>query len=297
MTWLRQRVGDLLGQPVEESRPVGGGSICDAHRLRLADGRTVFAKTLDRAPADFFRTEADGLRLLGRLVEVPEVWAVEDELLVLEWVEPGPADPAQAERLGRRLAALHQRPVDHFGAASASDGTPHRAGYLASLPLAAPDVPIGDPGRWGAFHAEYRLLPLLRAAVDRGALGPADAAVVERLCERLGDLADPQPPRLIHGDLWAGNVHWAADGRARLIDPSAQGGHPEADLAMLELFGCPALDHLLGAYQEVRPTPGRAARVPLHQLHPLLAHAVLFGGGYGARSAAAARAALSALGA
>ena len=33
-------------------------------------------------------------------------------------------------------------------------------------------------------------------------------------------------------------------------------------------------------------------RVPLHQLHPLLVHAVLFGGTYGSRAAAAAQAAL-----
>jgi fructosamine-3-kinase len=31
----------------------------------------------------------------------------------------------------------------------------------------------------------------------------------------------------------------------------------------------------------------------VHQLHPLLVHAVLFGGGYGTRAVAAARAALA----
>lgn len=61
---------------------------------------------------------------------------------------------------------------------------------------------------------------------------------------------------------------------------------------MLALFGCPELPRLLAAYEEVRPVPGRAARVPLHQLQHLLAHAVLFGGGYGAQSGAAALAAL-----
>jgi fructosamine-3-kinase len=92
--------------------------------------------------------------------------------------------------------------------------------------------------------------------------------------------------------LWSGNVHWSADGRARLIDPAAQGGHPETDLAVLELFGCPHLQRLLAAYEEVRPLPGRSGRVPLHQLQHLLVHAVLFGSGYGARCGAAARAAL-----
>jgi fructosamine-3-kinase len=147
---------------------------------------------------------------------------------------------------------------------------------------------------WPGFHAEHRLLPFLRQATDNGAVAPADARVIERLCELLPQVSGPpQPPAVIHGDLWSGNVVWAADGRARLIDPATQGGHPESDLAMLELFGCPQLPRLLAAYEEVRPLPGRRDRVPLHQLHPLLVHAVLFGGAYGSAAGRAARQALA----
>jgi fructosamine-3-kinase len=59
---------------------------------------------------------------------------------------------------------------------------------------------------------------------------------------------------------------------------------------MLQLFGAPQLDAILAAYQEVAPlADGWQQRVPLHQLHPLLVHATLFGGGYGARAASVAR--------
>lgn len=287
---LTARVGELTGRRITGERPVGGGSICDARRLTAADGTVVFAKTLDSAPPGFFAAEADGLALLGgtAAVAVPQVLAVEPDLLVLEWVEPGRADAAQAEALGRDLAALHSRPA-------ASWGTPGRRSYLGPLPLTSPETPLTAAADWPAFHAAHRLLPFLRQAVDRGAIGPADARDVERLCDELPRLAGPpQPPAVIHGDLWSGNVHWAADGRARVIDPAAQGGHPETDLALLELFGCPQLDRILAAYAEIRPVEGRAARVPLHQLQHLLVHAVLFGSGYGAQSGAAARAALRA---
>ncbi|GAA1512689.1 fructosamine kinase family protein [Streptomyces synnematoformans] len=299
--------------------PTCGGDISAAHRLELADGRRVFAKTRAGAPADFFAAEAHGLRLLADTgtVPVPAVLGEEPGLILLEWIEPGPATPAQAERLGRDLAALHDTPADAYG-------TPWPA-YIGSLPLPppgdtgarnTPDIPgtpdapdaLGpaaetppehaehapaSPDDWPGFYAGQRLLPFLRLATDNGALTPADARAVERLCAVIDQVTGPpQPPAVIHGDLWSGNVQWAADDRAYVIDPAAQGGHPEMDLAFLELFGCPQLGRLLGAYEEVRPLPGRRGRVPLYQLHHLLVHAALFGAAYGAQCGAAARAAL-----
>ena len=87
--------------------------------------------------------------------------------------------------------------------------------------------------------------------------------------------------------LWSGGRGW-------LIDPAAHGGHRETDLAMLSLFGAPYLSQILAGYQETAPLAGGwQARVPLHQLHPLLVHVCLFGPGYREESLAAARAVLA----
>jgi fructosamine-3-kinase len=84
-------------------------------------------------------------------------------------------------------------------------------------------------------------------------------------------------------------VLWAP-GDAWLIDPAAHGGHRETDLAMLRLFGCPHLDRVLGAYQEVAPlADGWTERIGAHQLFPLLVHTVLFGRSYAAQAIAAAK--------
>jgi fructosamine-3-kinase len=75
--------------------------------------------------------------------------------------------------------------------------------------------------------------------------------------------------------LWSG-------GTGYLVDPAAQGGHRETDLATLALFGgAPHLDEIIEGYQEVWPlADGWAGRVPLHQLHLLLVHTALFGASY-----------------
>ena len=89
-----------------------------------------------------------------------------------------------------------------------------------------------------------------------------------------------EPPARLHGDLWAGNRLVDTDGRSWLIDPAAHGGHREFDLAMMRLFGGFG-DECFAAYAEVFPlAAGWPERVALHQIAPLVVHAIKFGGGY-----------------
>ena len=154
-------------------------------------------------------------------------------------------------------------------------------------PLTLPNAAQAD---WAQFYARCRLEPLARMAADRGALPDGALATLDRLTGRLAELAGPpEPPARLHGDLWSGNVLVARDGRPWLIDPAVYGGHREVDLAMLRLFGSPG-PAVLAAYEEVSPlADGHADRVSLWQVMPLLAHAALFGGSYGASAVAAMR--------
>ena len=113
------------------------------------------------------------------------------------------------------------------------------------------------------------MLPYLKVARDRGAATDDDAATIESVIGRLSDLLPEEPPSRLHGDLWNGNVLWSLDGVPRVIDPAAYGGHREADLAMMSLFGLPHLPRVLDAYAEVAPlAPGWEDRLALHQLFP-----------------------------
>ena len=130
----------------------------------------------------------------------------------------------------------------------------------AGAAAASPAMLISGAGDWASWYASKRLLPYLRRAAGTGALTGSDTRLVEDVVSRIASLAGPpEPPSRIHGDCWSGNVLWSG-GRGWLIDPAAQGGHRETDLAMLALFGAPHLDRILAAYQEVAPLADGLAR-------------------------------------
>ena len=272
---IRTSLPDALGEPVAALAPLSGGDTSSAWRVELGSGRTLFVKTHADPPPGFFTTEAAGLRWLGEpgAVPVPAVLAVSDDppLLALEWVGPsGRARRTSAGEaaFGRGLTALH-------GAGAAAFGREDRR---TTGSLALPNEPARD---WPSFYAERRLLPLARIAAERGTLGAGDVRRCESVAARLGGIgAADEPPARLHGDLWAGNRLVDDAGTSWLIDPAAHGGHREFDLAMMRLFG--GFDaECFAAYEEASPlAPGWRERVPLHQLAPLLVHAIKFGGGY-----------------
>ena len=252
-----------------------------------------FVKQRHGAPAGFFAAEAAGLRWLSSVdggVRCARVVSVDQTSLTLQRLDSVTPSAAAARVFGGRLAVTHDAGAPAFGVGPDGWDGPGFFGPLSQpLPMS-----LRAHRRWGDFYAAERLAPMaeLAAAGLDGSTRAAVESVVARC--RAGDFDDDEQPARLHGDLWSGNVMWTPDGVV-LIDPAAHAGHRETDLAMLALFGCPHYDAVLAGYQQVRPLKsGWQSRIGLHQLFPLLAHVVLFGGGYARQTAAAARAALAA---
>jgi fructosamine-3-kinase len=247
----------------------------------------VHRKQTRTAPAGYVAWEAAGLRWLSEAVPsggAPVVAVLDvgrDHLDLVRLTSTAPTASA-ARALGAGLARTHLAGAPSYGCGPEGYAGPGFFGPLSDpLPLE-----LGHWTTWGEMYAEARVRPLVRLAHDEGAdTGPFDA-----VCDRLlaGDFDTDDEPARLHGDLWSGNVMWTPEG-AVLIDPAAHGGHRETDLALLALFGAPYLEEIRAGYAVVHPlAEGWVERVPLHQLHCLLVHAVLFGGGYGRRARAVA---------
>ncbi len=269
---LRAAIEAALGARVQRAARVHGGDVAIAFTVELDDGRRVFAKTHPGAPPAFFTTEATGLQWLREpgVVAVPDVLAVSDEPpnhLVLEWIDEGRARGDTEAELGAALAALHRCGAPAFG----------REDRRTTGSRGLPNEPCAP---WPEYSGTQRLQPLAVLARRAGALPDTAIAALERLAGNLDPFDTGEPPARLHGDLWAGNRLVDATGRSWLLDPAAHGGHREFDLAMMRLFGGFGPE-CFAAYEQAFPlADGWEERVPLHQIAPLVVHAIKFGGGY-----------------
>jgi fructosamine-3-kinase len=256
---------------------------------------TDFVKRNANAPNGFFACEAAGLRWLSGVdggVPCARVVSVDASSLTLQRLDSVAPGRESAYEFGRRLAVTHDAGAAAFGAGP--DGWDGPGFFGPGRPPSQPLPMSLRPHRgWGDFYADERLAPMADLAAPR--LSASTRAAIDSVAARCraGDFDDDDHPARLHGDLWSGNTMWTPDGVV-LIDPAAHGGHRETDLAMLALFVCPHYEAIIAGYQRVRALePSWRNRIGLHQLFPLLAHVVLFGGGYAQQTHDAARTALA----
>ncbi|MEV5966219.1 fructosamine kinase family protein [Kribbella sp. NPDC051952] len=254
-----------LGDPVS-SDPLEGGYASKTYRVRTTLGRSVVVKTQTGLPLDLYGLEAEGLEALRSTggFAVPEVLRVTPTFIVLADLGASEPSPTYWEDAGRALATQHEQTAGKFGY--------HHDNYLGVLPQQNPWSTDGH-----TFFAEHRLLRYLEEPKCHQALPADDRERLERLADRLPDLIPRQPPSLLHGDLWHGNLIPTPEGEPALIDPAVYYGWPEAELSMLD--GCGKIpDAFFASYAEAHPLePGWRDRLPILHLREHLCVLAHFG--------------------
>src|SRR5690625_2979704 len=191
--------------------------VASVSSVELSDGRRVVAKSSSDTPLSI---EAAMLRYLAEntWVPVPAVLGFSEELLLLEYVEnDGRLGRSAEEHAAELLAELH----------SVSPSAGQFGSEFDTLigPFAQSN---GWSPFWPEFFRERRLLPMLEMCRERGRLEASAARSVEAIAADLEELLDhDHMPRLVHGDVWSGNV-LVRDGRvAALLDPAICFADPE----------------------------------------------------------------------
>lgn len=273
-SFIEQQLSSILPGDVRISKfnNVGGGSINETWQVVTESGKLFFLKcnTADAYPG-LFKEERKGLEYLQQYVRTPAVLFEAvfggKQLLLMEWIAPGPRTAAFWKKFGEDLAGLHRQSQPEFGFPSDN--------YMGSLPQANTYT-----DNWVEFFAGYRLRPQAELAARNGLLPARWLKALEKLYTELPSIFPEEPPSLLHGDLWSGNFICDQQSTPVLIDPAVYFGHRSTDLAMTTLFG--RFDkQFYEAYHYHFPFPANyEEQWSIANLYPLLIHLNLFGSGY-----------------
>jgi protein-ribulosamine 3-kinase len=264
---------------IARTSPISGGYTNTAWRLeghtppgQEADAARFFVKLNSADKAAMFAAECAGLAVLAatHTVRVPRVitLGVADQhaFLVLEYFDL--YRHGDNNLLGTQLASLHRVQASQFG-------------WKQDNTLSLTPQHNTESADWISFWREHRLGFQLELAARNGYRGKLQELGRE-VMDALPTLFAGYYPvaSLLHGDLWAGNYAFLADGTPVMFDPAPYFGDRETDIAMTELFG--GFDpEFYAAYQASYPLDaGYAGRKTLYNLYHILNHCNLVGSSY-----------------
>ncbi len=146
-----------------------------------------------------FEAELSGLKLLESALTTgipqPLTAGIFDgySWLLMDFISPGKRKAEYYETLGRNLARLHRNTTGKFGL--------DQNNYIGTLTQVNNLTVSGCD-----FMISCRFRPLAEMAFDKKLLSQYDMNLFESLYKKLNDLLPDEPPALLHGDLWSGNV-------------------------------------------------------------------------------------------
>jgi len=267
-------IESFLNEKIVSSTSIGGGCIADGKKITTESGKAYFLKTKSGFNR-MFRCEANGLKELAKAqsVRIPQVIAVSDDSLLLEYIPQGIRSNRFFEQFGENFARLHRFCSDKFGF--------YEDNYIGATPQL--NIPTGNESKnWTAFYFNKRLLYQYKLAESNGYATSRLKNSFSKLESKIDSIlkGSEEPPCLLHGDLWGGNYLCDENGAPVLIDPAVYYGHREADLAMTKLFGG-FTKEFYSSYNREYPLPeGWEYRENIYRLYHILNHLNLFGRGY-----------------
>ncbi len=267
---ITKKLEEELYQKVTSITPLGGGCIGNAMKVTVESGTNYFIKQYENSKMHF--AEANGLNELKATnsIRIPRVVKVNDNFLILEFIESASKVKNFSEKFGVQFAQLHKTTNMMFG-------------YFENNFIGSTEqINLPQTNSWTEFYFNNRLLYQYKLAEKNGYSTEELKKGIQHIEDNIENILEgsEENPSLLHGDLWAGNYITDQRGNPCLIDPAVYYGHREADLAMTKLFG--GFDSkFYSAYNEEFPLiEGWEHRENIYKLYHILNHLNLFGSGY-----------------
>ncbi|PIQ10280.1 MAG: fructosamine kinase [Ignavibacteriales bacterium CG18_big_fil_WC_8_21_14_2_50_31_20] len=268
---MLSKIENIIGEKIISTNSASGGSIADSQILETDSGEIYFLKSYG-SNKTILQNEANGLNELSKskAIRTPQVIAVTDEFLLLEFISNGKKNHNFFELFGQQFAKLHETTSSKFGF--------FEDNFIGSNP----QINLPQTKKWIDFFWTNRLYYQFKLAEKNGFANSEFRSLFSKLEKLLPSILSgtEEKPTLLHGDLWSGNFMVDLKGNPVLIDPAVYFGHREADIAMTKMFGG-FTPIFYSTYNEVYPLPQDwEYRIDLYKLYHVLNHLNLFGSSY-----------------
>ena len=186
---------DDCGLSVLRYEQLHGGDINQSYCL-FTSPEKLFLKLNDEKKFPLmFEKEANGLTILSKYcgLKIPQVIKTgicdSSQYLLLEWLEKGSLQKNTWEQFGSKIATMHKQPQPYYGL--------NEDNYIGSL-----NQTNTSNNQWDTFFIECRIMPLIKTLFDEEAYSAKDLETATSFCNKLASVFPPEPPSLLHGDLW-----------------------------------------------------------------------------------------------
>lgn len=281
---LAGALAEIYGKDIRlgQSFRIPGGDINKAYGMQLSNGKILFMKTNEKQKVDLFLSEAINLWAISltNTINTPKLLAYGTDdseeigysFLLMEYIELGDIKDEFWNVFAEKLASMHKADTSSL----VKNG---KFGFLQDNFIGRTQQINLAKDSWVEFFRDNRLVPQFKMAEKY--FEKDDFSKMDKLLNKLDKiLVEPEKPSLLHGDLWGGNVLCDTKSLPLLIDPACYVGHPEADIAMTELFGGFS-GKFYDAYKNTGLLQsGYSERRDLYNLYHILNHLNMFGKTY-----------------
>ena len=213
-------------------------------------------------------SEKNSLSYLANITSlVPKIKFNSNELLIIDYIENNDIkDKNYQVILAEVISKIHQN-------------TNNRYGFQFDAQIGALKQTNEFTDNWVIFFRDKRLNSIFELINNNNPMASHINQRIEKLLKNIHNFIPNNPiPRLLHGDLWAGNIICEQNHLKGFIDPAIYFANPEIELAFSTLFS--TFNHtFFDRYKEHRIiNPGFfEERRHVYNLYPLLVHLRLFG--------------------
>ncbi len=267
---LAHKIEESISEKIISSSSLGGGCIANASLIKTEEGNKYFTKSYGNN-SHILRNEANGLKELAKpnAIRIPKVIVLDDEFLILEYIEQGRKTSNFSSDFGRQYAQMHKYKSDKFGY--------FENNFIGSTP----QINLPQSDNWVEFFWQNRLLYQFNLAEQNHYIDNSFRGFFIKLESTFPSIIEgtEEEPALLHGDLWGGNYMVDNTGSAVLIDPAVYYGHREADLAMTRMFGGFDSEFYRSYNEEYPLIEDWKYRIDIYMLYHVMNHLNLFGTG------------------